>query len=144
MVDLKELFTKPRSAVASYGELLPWFGMASDRVVLCHDGSLLVAFEYDGFDIEGVLDEVVSHRIDLLQMALRQLTDRITLWSVQKRYFDTSYPGIEYVNPVAELIERQWAKKCTEQPNARFTHRVYLGYSFPSRSEAFFESMSDG
>lgn len=142
MVDLEELFTKPRRSVASYGELLPWFGLASDRVVLCHDGSLLVAFEYEGFDIEGVLDDDVTRRIDLLQTALRQLTDRITLWSIQERRFDTHYPKIEYANPVAELIERQWAKKCTEQPNARFTHRLYLGYSYPSRSEAFFESMS--
>ena len=79
MVDLQSLFTKPRRSAASYGEVLPWFGMVSRDIVLCHDGSLLAAFTYEGADIEGVLDEDINRRIDLLQTTIRQLSNQITL-----------------------------------------------------------------
>lgn len=141
MVELEALFTKPRKAAASYNEVLPWFGMVNQGVVLCHDGSLLAAFEYEGADIEGVMDDDVSRRIDLLQTAMRQLTDRITLWSVQERRYDTSYPHADYPSPVARAIDRAWAATCTEVPNARLRHRIYLGYSFPTRTEAIFEQI---
>jgi type IV secretory pathway VirB4 component len=141
MVDLQSLFTKPRRSAASYGEVLPWFGMVSRDIVLCHDGSLLAAFTYEGADIEGVLDEDINRRIDLLQTAMRQLSDRITLWSVQERRFSTSYPQTTYPTPIGQLIDDEWGAKCTEVPNAKLTHRVYLGYSFPTKTEAFFEQI---
>lgn len=141
MVDLQSLFTKPRRSAASYGEVLPWFGMVSRDIVLCHDGSLLAAFTYEGADIEGVLDDDVNRRIDLLQTAMRQLSDRITLWSVQERRFSTSYPQSTFPSPIGQRIDDEWAEKCTEVPNARITHRVYLGYSFPTKTEAFFEQI---
>ncbi len=141
MVGLDALFTKPRKSAASYNEVLPWFGMVTNSVVLCHDGALLAAFEYEGADIEGVLDDDVSRRIDLLQTAMRQLTDRITLWSVQERRFDTSYPCSQFPNPVAQLIDQAWGSACMEYPNARLRHRLYIGYSFPNRSEALFEQL---
>ncbi|MDO9099798.1 MAG: type IV secretion system protein VirB4, partial [Caldisericota bacterium] len=141
MVELEALFTKPRRSAASYNEVLPWFGMVTADVVLCHDGSLLAAFTYEGADIEGVLDEDVNRRIDLLQTAMLQLSDRITLWSVQERRFSTSYPETQFPSIVGQLIDDEWAAKCTEVPNAKISHRVYLGYSFPTRTEAFFEQI---
>jgi type IV secretion system protein VirB4 len=141
VVELDALFTKPRRSAASYNEILPWFGMVTDGVILCHDGSLLAAFEYEGADIEGVLDDDVSRRIDLLQTAMRQLTDRITLWSVQERRFETSYPATQFPTVVAQMIDEAWGEACTSLPNARLRHRIYLGYSFPTKSEALFEQI---
>lgn len=141
MVNLEELFTKPRKSVASYGEVLPWFGMLTDRLVICHDGSLLAGFTFEGSDIEGVDDEDINRRIDLLQAAMRQLTDRVTLYSVQERRFETAYPSASFLNPVARLIDDAWARKCTEYPNARISHSVYLSYTFPTRSEALIEQL---
>lgn len=141
MVSLDSLFTKPRRSAASFNEVLPWFGMISDSIVLCHDGSLIAGFSYEGADIEGVVDEDINSRIDLLQTAMRQLSDRITLWSVQERRFETTYPDAQIPGTVARLIDDEWAAKCTEFPNARLSHRVYLGYSFPTKTEAFFEQV---
>ena len=62
MVGLDELFSKPRKSARSYGELLPWFGMIDDAVVLCHDGSIIAGFAYEGSDIEGVLDDDINRR----------------------------------------------------------------------------------
>jgi type IV secretion/conjugal transfer VirB4 family ATPase len=141
LVGLDELFSKPRKSARSYGELLPWFGMIDDAVVLCHDGSIIAGFAYEGSDIEGVLDDDINRRIDLLQTAMRQLTDRITVWSIQRRRFSTSYPQSVFTNPVAGIIDAQWGAKCTEYPNAELTHRIYLGYSFPNKTEALFEQL---
>lgn len=141
MVNLEDLFTKPRKSVKSYGEVLPWFGMLGNDIVLCHDGSLLAGFTYEGSDIEGVIDEDINRRIDLLQTAMRQFSDRITMWSIQERRYETNYPQAVYLNPVAKMIDKHWEAKITEFPNARLSHRVYLGYSFPTKAEAFFESL---
>ncbi len=141
MVSLEDLISKPRKQAGSYGELLPWFGMVDEGTVLCHDGGLLAGFAYEGSDIEGVPDEDVSRRIDLLQTAMRQLTDRITVWSIQRRRFVSDYPFSTYLNPVAQLIEDEWARKCTEYPNAKLEHRLYVGYSFPNQTEAFVEQL---
>lgn len=141
MVSLEDLFTKPRKTVASFGELLPWFGMLSEGVVICHDGSLLVGYTFEGSDIEGVNDDDINRRINLMQTAMRQLTDRITLYSIQERRTETSYPASPYVNPVAQRIDDEWAAMCMQYPNAMLTHSIYLAYSFPTKSEALFEQV---
>ena len=115
--------------------------MVSDGIVLCHDGSIIAGFEFEGSDIEGVLDDDINRRIDLLQTAMRQLTDRITVWSIQRRRNSTGYPASPFVNSVAELIDKEWGDTLTEYPNASIEHRLYLGYSFPNKTEALFEQL---
>jgi type IV secretion/conjugal transfer VirB4 family ATPase len=141
MVNLRDLFTLPRKSVASYAELLPWFGMLSRDLVICHDGSLLAGFAFEGADIEGVDDGDVNRRIDLLQTAMRQMTDRITLYSIQERRFHTDYQYSSFGSQVAAAVDDAWGAKCTEYKNGRITHALYLGYNFPSKSEAFFEQL---
>lgn len=141
MVNLEELLTKPRKSVASYGEVLPWFGLITDGIVLCHDGSLIAGFEYEGEDIEGVNDYEINERIDFLQNAMRQLNDRITLWTVQERRYETNYPYADYANPIAGYIDFVWGNSCTAVPNAKLRHTLYLGFSYPNKAEAFFEEM---
>lgn len=141
MVNLHDLFTLPRKSVSSYAELLPWFGMLSRDLVICQDGSLLAGFVFDGADIEGVDDGDVNRRIDLLQTAMRQMTDRITMYSIQERRFHTEYPYTSFGSQVAAAVDDAWGEKCTEYKNGRITHALYLGYNFPSKSEAFFEQL---
>jgi type IV secretion system protein VirB4 len=141
MVNLEELFTKPRKSVASYGEVLPWFGMMTQGLVLCHDGSLIAGFELDGADIEGIESPEINQRIDILQNAMRQLNDRITLWTVQERRYETDYHYAEFLNPIARVIDFQWGSACESIPNATLRHTVYLGFAYPNKSEAFFEEV---
>ncbi|MDP2000010.1 MAG: type IV secretion system protein VirB4 [Rhodoferax sp.] len=141
MVNLKDLFTLPRESVSSFGEALPWFGMITDGLVLCHDGSLIAGFEYEGEDIEGVNNEEINQRIDYLQNAMRQLNDRVTLWTVQERRYETDYTYADYPNPVAGYIDYVWGTSCSALPNARLRHTLYLGFSYPNKAEAFFEEV---
>lgn len=141
MVSLEDLFTKPRRSVASLGEMLPWFGLVSPDIVLCHDGSLIAGFKYEGEDIEGIDDSEINHRIDFLQNAMRQLSDRITIWFVQERRNETSYEYADYPNAVAGYIDYVWGQNLTSVPNAKIHHTLYIGYSYPNKSEAFFEEL---
>jgi type IV secretion system protein VirB4 len=141
MLSFQDLFIKPRQAARSYAELLPWFGMTAPGLVLCHDGSLLAGFSFEGEDVEGKEDFAVDHGIDLLQTALRTLNDRCTLWTVQERRFTKGYLSNEFSNPVARLIDAQWERACCGRRNARLTQRLFIAYNFPNRSEAFFEAV---
>lgn len=141
MVSLDDLFNKPRQAVKSYGEVLPWFGMVTDNIVLCHDGSLIAGFEFDGRDIEGVDDSMLNHSIEQLQNAMRQLNERITVWFVQERRYEPEYHYAKFPNKVAAEIDRQWGRSMESYANARIRHSLYIGYSYPNKSEAFFEEM---
>jgi type IV secretion system protein VirB4 len=141
MLSFDDLFIKPRRAAKSYAELLPWFGLITPGLVLCQDGSLLAGFAYEGEDIEGQEDERVNLGIDLLQTALRTLTDRCTLWTVQERRFTTGYLKNDFGHPVARLIDQQWEQECGERKNARLTQRLFIAYNFPNKSEAIFEAL---
>lgn len=141
MVSLEDLFTKPRKAARSYAELIPWFALVDSGIVLCQDGSLLAGFTFDGTDVEGKEDFESDNKINQLQTALRTLNDRITLWTVQERRFVSGYPRGDFANPVAEAIDRQWEKHCSYRRNAHIRQTMYIGFSYPSKTEALFENL---
>jgi type IV secretion system protein VirB4 len=141
MVSLEDLFTKPRRAARSFSDLLPWFALVDPGLVLCHDGSLIAAFTFDGADVEGKEDFQSDQRIEQLQTAMRALNDRITLWTIQERRFVTGYPRGDFANAIAQGIDRQWEKHCTQQRNAKLSQTIYIGFSYPNQSEAFFEAL---
>lgn len=141
MVSLQDLFTLPRKSVASFGEVLPWFGMVSLGTVLCTDGSLLAGYSFQGFDIEGVEDDQINKRVDLLETAMRQLSDRVTMYSFLEKRNHTEYPAATFSNAVARAIDDAWGRQITAVPHARFHHTIYLSFRYPNRTEAFFEQL---
>lgn len=141
MFSFEELYTKPRKAARSYSELLPWFAQIAPGLVLCQDGSLLAGYTLAGSDVEGREDFVADQKIDQLQAAFRALNDRVTMWTVQERRFVSGYPNNVFVSPVATAIDQQWRESLEKRKNAVLTQRVFLGYNFPNKSEAFFEAL---
>lgn len=141
MLKLEELFTRPRQTVRSYGEVLPWFGLVSPGLVLCHDGSLIAGFEYEGDDIEGVMDDAINGKINFLQNALRQFNDRITVWTVQERREAPAYEFVDQPGVFAGYVDYVWGNGILRTPNARFRHTIYVGYAFPNKAEALFEEL---
>ena len=142
MLSFEDLFTKPRKAAKSFAELLPWFGQVTPGLVLCQDGSLLAGFAFAGEDVEGKENFAVDQRINQLQIALRSLTDRVTLWSIQERRFTDGYSFGEFSSPVARLIDEQWGAACKVRRNAVIRQHLYLSYNFPNKSERFFEALN--
>lgn len=142
MVDLEDLISKPRRSASSLAELAPWFGLVDSGVVLCNDGSLLAGFEFEGLSLEGVEDETINGQIEMLQRAMRGMSDRVTIWSYLERRFMTSYEVSQYVNPVPRRIDEEWGAKVTSVPHAHLTHLVFIGYRMATKSDAFFESIN--
>lgn len=141
MLSLDDLISKPRKSIASFGEALPWFGMVTDGAVLCHDGSVIAGFHFAGADIEGVSDAEVNQRIDFLSQSLRQFNERITVWFVQSRKYQTEYPYVDYPDPVSSLVDWEWGQSCESVPNARIHQSMYIGFKYPSKTEALFEEV---
>jgi type IV secretion/conjugal transfer VirB4 family ATPase len=141
MIAFEDLFNKPRKAARSFAELLPWFAQVAPGLVICQDGSLLAGYTYEGSDVEGRQDFESDQKISQLQTALRTLTDRITMWTVQERRFVSGYSRGDFSSPIARAIDEQWEKSISKQRNARLTQRIYLGFNFPNSSEAFFEAL---
>lgn len=143
MVSLEDLITAPRKGATSLGELVPWFGLVRDDVVLCNDGSLLMGFSFPGQEIVGVDDHVFDYQINLIQQAFKVLDDKITVWTYLEKRFNTYYPRADFTNPVADLIDSNWCDRVTAENHTVLTHQVYLGYRNTGGSGAFFESMSN-
>ena len=141
MVDLEEVITKPRRSATSLSELAPWFGMVTDDIVLCNDGSLLVGYTFEGLAMEGVDDEVLNAQIKVMQRSLRGVGERLTMWSFVDRRTDTSYTGGTFTNRVAQQVDEQWEKRATQRPHAALRHEVYIGYRFNASSFAFFDAV---
>lgn len=142
MVNLSDLLHQPRRSASSLSELAPWFGMLpAENIVLCNDGSLLAGFEFEGQSLEGVQDEQLNGQIDLLQRALRGMSDRVTLWSVLERRYMTEYEVADYISAVPRRIDEEWGAKVCKTPHARLTHLVFLGFRMGAQTDAFFESV---
>lgn len=141
MLNLEDLITKPRRSIASLGEALPWFGMVTDGTILCHDGSVIAGFHFEGADIEGVSDGEVNQRIDFLAQALRQFNERITVWFVQSRKNHTEYMYADYPDAVSGLVDWEWGRLCESVPNAHIHQSMYIGFKYPSKTEALFEEV---
>lgn len=141
MISLKELLTSPRRSAKSYCELLPWFGLISPGLVLCHDGSLLAAFKVEGNDVEGKDGFEIDQQIDQFQTSQRVFNDRCTLWSIRSRRFIDGYESGAFTNPVSALLDKEWGSKCRAVRNAEITQQIFVGYKLPNKSEAFFEAL---
>jgi type IV secretion/conjugal transfer VirB4 family ATPase len=143
MVSLEDLITLPRRSASSLAELVPWFGVIRDDVILCSDGSLLMGFEFPGQEIVGVDDHVFDSQINLLQQAFRVFDDKVTVWTYLEKRFNTFYPNAEFTNSVADRIDSDWCEKVTAENHSSLNHQVFIGYRSAGGTDAFFESMSN-
>lgn len=143
MVSLEDLITLPRRSASSLSELVPWFGVIREDVILCNDGSLLMGFEFPGQEIVGVEDHVFDSQINLLQQAFKVLDDKVTVWTYLEKRFKTYYPKAEFTNSVADRIDSEWCNKVTSENHTSLNHQVFIGYRSAGGTDAFFESMNN-
>ena len=80
MLNLRRAF-EAFDSVESSAALTPWFKLATPRLVLCMDGSLLGGFEYAGRDIQNCPPELHEAIASTLQQAVRSLDHRCTVWA---------------------------------------------------------------
>ena len=81
MTPLRKIVRSFNEEIRSFAELLPWFGLATDKLVLNLDGSLLAAFEYTGVDVESSSDIQLEVALNAMQGALQAFDDHNTIWT---------------------------------------------------------------
>ncbi|ADC73306.1 type IV secretory pathway VirB4 components-like protein (plasmid) [Thioalkalivibrio sp. K90mix] len=121
-------------------ELLPWMALITDGCVMNKDGSVLVMFEHEGFDREGVDALEINTLVERIESAMVVLDETCTLWwTTQRREIDPD-PGVRsFDNPIADYVDRAWVKNLHSR--RAYKHRNYLAISFANvkGSSRFFD-----
>ena len=128
MINLKEIISNYRSENSSVTELLPWFELVNEELILNNDGSLMAGFEIDGLDKSSSSNDEFDLSTKHFENALKILNEKNTIWS----YFDKRKIEIKIQsqinNPVANFLEVEWLSHLSEKSLSAY--KVYLFISF--------------
>ena len=124
------MFGETRKQPAGLADLLLWFGLVDDGIVLQRDGSLLAAWRYRGPDLQSATYAEMAAVARRLNRILRLGSG----WMIQVdcfRSFSSGYaPEGAFADPVTALIDRerreQFAQEGTHFENEYFLTLTYL------------------
>lgn len=106
-------------------ELIPWMSMLTNDLVLCKDGSLVACMEFEAMDLEGAETLDVNTLSERLEMAMRALDAKTTLWwTIDRRKTQDYVEGDAIENPTAAEIDRLWEKSF--RSTSHYKNRHYL------------------
>lgn len=92
-------------------EHIPWMSMLTNEIILCKDGSLVACMEFDAMDLEGAETLEVNTLSERLEIAMRALDAKTTLWwTIERRKTEAYIDGDSIENPAAAEIDRLWKK----------------------------------
>lgn len=145
MLNLRRLSQGYNARTRSYAELLPWFRLVTDGVVLNTDGSLMAGLEFDGLDLESTGAQEVQAALGSLEAAMQAFDDTCTLWSfLDKR--SHSYADDGQVSPMANEVARWadalWREHVQAGGPRRLRHVVFVASQPFSGAHGFMEELS--
>ena len=115
--------------MAAFHELIKWYGLVDEGVVLCKDGSYIAGWHLEGIDIEPMEQEEMDARTEGLARAVGTFGDADGFWVEfarrPLRHYRTSEKDFEA--PVLQEIEAERAA-FFESQDANFTNRITLCY----------------
>lgn len=93
-------------------EQLPWMVHVTPDLVLCKDGSLLAAFEFQAVDIDEDSQYRLQQAIQEMQSSMDKLDERFYLWFVTDKRLKTEADRWEGLvdSPVTKLLDEQREK----------------------------------
>jgi type IV secretion system protein VirB4 len=142
MLNLKALSRSYDRDVRSYSELLPWLTEVSPGIIGNTDGSLMVAFEYEGVALESSGEEDLDVAGMAVEAGLGEFDDHHIMWSfLDKRR--TRYVGDSTIaNPVARVVDQAW-RDHVDNGNLRVVrHVIFISYQAFGGSGGFFDEVS--
>lgn len=120
----------------AFHELIKWWGLIDEGVVLCKDGSLVAGWYLEGIDTEPLSLEEAMGRTERLAWALKDFGDEDGFWVDFARRPLRTYKTSEkdFEAPVLQVIEAERAA-FFEAEHANYTNRITLCYHWvPPRS----------
>ena len=135
MISLKKIFNNYHSVNSPVVELVPWFELLTDQLILNSDGSLMAGFEIDGLDKSSCSKEEFNTATKHFENATKLLNERNTLWS----YFDKRKIEIkvqsQIANPIANFLEVEWLSHLSGKKLSAYKIFLYISYT-ASNSES--------
>lgn len=126
----------------AFSELLNWYGLIDNGVVLCKDGSLLAGWYLEGIDTEPMDGETVAAHADVFARVIGEFGDDDGFWVDLARRPLKSYRTAEYdfAAPVLQDLERERAEYFETSDN-NYANRITLVYQWmPPRKHKTLES----
>ena len=113
----------------AFHELIKWYGLVDEGVVLCKDGSYIAGWYLEGIDTEPLGDAEIDARTERLSRAMGGFSDEDGFWVEFARRPLREYKTSEkdFDAPVLREIEAERAAFFKSQ-NANFSNRITLCY----------------
>lgn len=125
---IRELVTGYHGAGSSYAELVPWFEQVTPGLILCQDGSLLGAFEYEGIDYDSTNGDDHDVASQSFETALAAFDDRNILWTYLDKRSRVFIENSDIGHPVARLLEQEWLNATDNGNLAYLRHVVFVAF----------------
>ena len=115
----------------AFSELLNWYGLVDEGVVLCKDGSLIAGWHLNGIDTEPMDGELIARRTEQLAQAIKNFDDADGFWVDLARRPLRSYRTSEkdFDVEVLQIFERERATHF-EEDGDNHTNRITLCYQW--------------
>lgn len=142
MLNLKAKRAK-HDAVRPISEILPWLTIYQDNLVLNKDGSVLVIYELDGVDIEGMTQVDIDSYAQVAENSFREMSDRITIWSTVHRRRKNKYlDHAVFTNEYSKYIDDLWRYEIEAGQLFANCHYISILYTPRSGADGFFDRVS--
>ncbi len=142
MTPLRKIVRSFNEEIRSFAELLPWFGLATDKLVLNLDGSLLAAFEYTGVDVESSSDIQLEVALNAMQGALQAFDDHNTIWTFldkrRKKFLGSSKAS----NEVTRFVDQSWRDAVDDGSLGSVRHVMFFAYQPFGGGGGFFDEVA--
>ena len=107
--------------------------LLTPALVLNKDGSLLALFEVGGIDVEGTPPESVDRQARLLERAMRDFDERVSLWWLVDRRRAPAPPAATFGHPISAYLDRLWRGTFNRDPQYLNRHVLALTWT-PERT----------
>ena len=123
------MFGETRKQPTGLADLLLWFGLVDDGIVLQRDGSLLAAWQYRGPDLQSATHAKMAAVARRLNRILRLGSG----WMIQVdcfRSFSSGYaPEGAFADPVTALIDRERREQFAQE-GSHFENEYFLTLTY--------------
>ena len=129
MINLRSVYENYHNSTNSFADLLPWYELITDQLVINQDGSLLACFALDGLDKFSSSKEEFDSATKYFENALKLLNHKNSIWSI----FDKRNSKIEVQskisNAIGNFIESEWIKSLNDRSLSSLNNYLYISYS---------------
>ena len=129
MLNLRRILRRHRGGSRGFAELLPWMILLTPALVLNKDGSLLALYEVGGIDIEGSPPESADRQVRLLERAMRDFDERLSLWWIVDRRRAPQPPAARFGHAFSAYLDRLWRATFSRDPQYVNRHTLALTWT---------------